>query len=313
MRIHWRDPNMSLRKWVKTLIMIVAPFLLLFLIGYPLLRSYILAHPFRYVDELDQAKTGQEVERVTFAATDGIKLVGWFVPGDGNGATIVVSHGSGGNGPGTYPLVAFLNQAGYHLFLFDHRAHGQSGGKSTTFGPREVRDLVGAVAYLRTRPDVNADAIGAIGCSMGSGIVIGAAAEEPAIKAVVAESAYADLGQVWDRFGYVGLRNTSISWSWGKPMQLATWIWTGEWIARFKPEQIIDRISPRAVLIIHGDQDPSACTVDDARRLYQAAQQPKELWIVPGAGHCAARALYPEEYQARVVSFFDRMTAPEQP
>jgi len=306
MRIHWRDPNMSFRKWVKAVALVVPSFILLYVVGRPMFQSYLLAHPFRRRAELTAQETGVPVERVVFRAVDGVELVGWFVPGDGDGATIVSSHGSGANGPGTYPSLAFLHRAGYNVFVFDHRRHGQSGGKFTTFGPLEVGDLVGAVSYLRSRPDVDSERIGAIGCSMGSGIVIGAAAAEPAIAAVVVEGVYADLGEVWMRFGYVGIRRTSIHWSWGAPMQWATWLWTGTAVARFRPEELIGRIHPRPVFVIHGERDSAACTVADAKRLYRAAGEPKELWIVPGAGHCAAQYVRTREYQERVSQFFNQ-------
>jgi fermentation-respiration switch protein FrsA (DUF1100 family) len=297
---------MSAHKWLKAAGLILAQFALCYVIARPMLQSFLLAHPRRAAAELTAQQAGKPVERVTFRATDGVELVGWFVPGDGSGATIAVSHGSGSNGPAAYPQVAFLNDAGYNVFVFDHRAHGQSGGKMTTLGPRETADLRGAVAYLQTRGDVDGSRIGALGCSMGSGVSIGAAAADPAIKAVVAESVYADMGELWTRFGYVGIRGTSIHWSWGPLMRIATWLWTGTRIAAFKPEALIKDISPRPVLIIHGEHDNAACTVADAQRLYRAAQEPKELWIVPGAGHCDAQAVVPLEYRARVLRFFDR-------
>jgi fermentation-respiration switch protein FrsA (DUF1100 family) len=60
------------------------------------------------------------------------------------------------------------------------------------------------------------------------------------------------------------------------------------------------------VLIIHGERDNAACTVADARQLYEAAAEPKELWIVPGAGHCSAHYFHTKEYEARVLRFFDQ-------
>jgi alpha-beta hydrolase superfamily lysophospholipase len=308
---------MSLRKWIKAIFLIALPFLLFYAAGKPVLQSYVLAHPRRLMTELSAEDVGGTVERVMFWATDGVELVGWFVPGEGgearDGRTVVYSHGSGANGPSTYSSAAFLNHAGYNVFLFDHRAHGQSGGRKTTLGPLEVRDLDGAVAYLRSRPDVDPERIGAWGGSMGSGVVIGAAAGNPAIKAIVADSVYADMAELWHRFGYVGVRRTPIRWSWGVPMRWATWLWTGQDIAAFKPVELIGRISPRPVLIIHGERDNAACTVSDARRLYQASGEPKELWIAPGAGHGAAHALHPQEYETRVRAFFDAaLTAPAQ-
>lgn len=304
--LQWYDPNMSPRKWIRAVFAILTPFVLMFVLGKPILESYQLAHPRRWKWELESAGVGRPVERVTFQTSDGIELVGWFVAGDGDGAAIAVSHGSGANGPGTYPGVAFLNRAGYHVLVFDHRAHGQSGGNVSTLGPREILDLRGAVAYLRSRPDIDPERVGVMGCSMGSVVAIGAAAEDPAIKTVVAESVYADMGELWTRFGYVGIKKTSIHWSWGGLMRLASWVWTGYPVARFKPEALIGRISPRPVLIIHGELDNAATTVADARRLYGAAREPKELWIVADAGHCSAHALFPEVYEERVLEFFDR-------
>ena len=309
MRVHWRDPHMSPWKWSRAILLILATFLLVYAIARPLLQSYLVAHPHRWVAELTEREAGKPVDRVTFAATDGVRLVGWFVPGDGSGATIVVSHGSGANGPGTYPGVAFLNRAGYNVLVFDHRAHGQSGGTFTTIGPLEVRDLKGAVAYVRSRPDVDATRIGALGCSMGSAVSIGAAAEDTAIRAVVAESVFADMGELWTRFGHTGIRGTSIQWSWGTPLRWATWLWTGQRVGAFRPVALIGRISPRPILIIHGEQDNAACTVADAQRLYQAAGEPKSLWIVAGAGHCGAHAVAPQAYEARVIEFFDQAFA----
>jgi hypothetical protein len=60
------------------------------------------------------------------------------------------------------------------------------------------------------------------------------------------------------------------------------------------------------VLPIHGEQDNGATTVAGAEWLYQAAGEPKELWIVPGAEHCNAHALVPEVCEERVRGFFDR-------
>ncbi|MBN1581994.1 MAG: alpha/beta fold hydrolase [Anaerolineae bacterium] len=306
MRIHWRDPDMSARKWIKAIVLIVGPFFLCYVIGFPMLKAYVLTHPSRPAIELTLESTdGSPVERVGFQASDGVEIVGWFVHGDPDGATVVSSHGSGSTGVLAYYGVKFLNRAGYNVLVFDHRGHGQSGSKFTTMGLLEVRDLVGAVAYLKTRSDVDPNRIGAIGCSMGSGIVIGAAAREPSIKAVVAEGNYADLGQVWDRFGYGGIKGTSLHWSWGPLLKLAGWVWTGEWVGQYKPIEMVGEISPRALLFIHGEIQNSACFVQDARRLYQAAGEPKSLWIVPGSGHCAAQGVHPEDYRARVLQFFD--------
>jgi dipeptidyl aminopeptidase/acylaminoacyl peptidase len=65
------------------------------------------------------------------------------------------------------------------------------------------------------------------------------------------------------------------------------------------------------VLIIHGMEDRQV-PAGHARQLYAAAGEPKELWIVPGAGHTGSLAQAPEEYAARVVAFFDRWLVSEE-
>ena len=82
--------------------------------------------------------------------------------------------------------------------------------------------------------------------------------------------------------------------------------WTGERLATYNPEELVARISPRPLFIIHGEHDNEACTVADAHRLYEAARPPKTLWIVPGAGHCGGHGAQPAEYERRVLAFFDQ-------
>jgi fermentation-respiration switch protein FrsA (DUF1100 family) len=62
------------------------------------------------------------------------------------------------------------------------------------------------------------------------------------------------------------------------------------------------------LLIIHGEEDPYV-SVEDVRRLYEQAGEPKELWIAPGAGHRRVDQVYPDEYRDRVLGFFDRYLA----
>jgi len=69
-------------------------------------------------------------------------------------------------------------------------------------------------------------------------------------------------------------------------------------------------IAPRALFLIHGEEDPCV-SVEDVRRLYEVAGEPKELWIAPGAGHRRVDQVYPEEYRERVLSFFERYLSVE--
>jgi fermentation-respiration switch protein FrsA (DUF1100 family) len=79
---------------------------------------------------------------------------------------------------------------------------------------------------------------------------------------------------------------------------------------RYEPVRWVSQLAPRPILFIHGDQD-QYCPDFDA--LYAAARQPKELWRVPEAGHTKVSQLYPEQFEHRIVDFFDRCLNLEYP
>ena len=82
-----------------------------------------------------------------------------------------------------------LVSEGYGVLLFDRRGEGESDGDPNALGWRGTRDLEAAIAYLRSRPDVNPDRIGGVGLSVGGEMMLQAAAETDDFKAVVSEGA----------------------------------------------------------------------------------------------------------------------------
>ena len=147
---------------------------------------------------------GLDYEDVAFKSADGVTLRGWFVPAAGERPTpaIVFVHGwlwnRLGNVEGQVPVpdksVDFLpatkalHDAGFSVLLFDVRHHGESdrGPKPLTYGPLEAQDFVGAVRYLRSRPDVDGERIGAIGTSMGGNIAMYGIPQCQPVKALLA-------------------------------------------------------------------------------------------------------------------------------
>lgn len=131
-------------------------------------------------------------EDVAFAAADGVPLRGWFVPAEGTepGPAVVFVHGwlwnRAGNVRGLVPFadrdvdflttVRAVHDAGMHVLMFDLSNHGQSGSRlPMTFGAWEGRDLIGAMSYLRARPEVDPVRVGVLGCSMGGNTALEAA------------------------------------------------------------------------------------------------------------------------------------------
>ena len=147
-------------------------------------------------------------EDVTFETRDHVTLSGWFIPSR-NGAAVVLAHGAGSTRASVRAHAEVLARHGFGVLAFDARGHGRSEGRAMDFGWYGDEDVGAAVAFVRGRPGVDANRIGAVGLSMGGEEVIGAAATNPGIRAVVAEGATArtrsDKAWLSDEFGVAGL------------------------------------------------------------------------------------------------------------
>jgi dienelactone hydrolase len=149
---------------------------------------------------------GLAYEDVQFPAQDGIRLSGWFVPAadaQKDGAAVILVHGwtwnrlgltaddviSGIHGSRPVDLLRLaykLHQEGYHVLMFDLRNHGESAAAPpVTFGWQEANDLLGAVAYLNGRAEVDSSRIGAVGFSLGANTVLYTLPQTEQIKTAV--------------------------------------------------------------------------------------------------------------------------------
>ncbi|MBM3130310.1 MAG: alpha/beta fold hydrolase [Chloroflexi bacterium] len=268
-------------------------------------RALILAHPARNHAARTPADAGIAIwEDVAFASSDGLQLRGWFIPPDPRTrAAIVFLHGLATNRDHLLDEAARLASYGYGALLFDLRNHGASAGAITTLGYAEVEDVRGAVNYLLTRSEVDPQCIGLMGHSMGAGTALRAAARIPHVRAVIAASAYTSIeDNLADGVeGLTGLPAFPFA-------PLVIWFGereTGLDIRKVRPVDDIAKISPRAVMLIHGELDP-LIPVRNARQLYQAAREPKQLYIAPNAGHVGLLAANPREWERRVLEFLTR-------
>lgn len=160
------------------------------------------------------------------------------------------------------------------------------------------RDLHAAVAYLRSRRDVDDERIGAIGFSIGGEILIEAAAQRDGIAAVVSEGAGERVGEV----DTAGVQRILLA----APMAVMTAAMT-VFGNHGPPPPIVDRIgliAPRPVFLIYADPGQGGKSVRQPK-YFAAAGQPKKIWKVPGAAHTGGLEARPAEYERRVVAFFD--------
>jgi fermentation-respiration switch protein FrsA (DUF1100 family) len=191
---------------------------------------------------------------------------------------------------------------GYNVLMFDFRGHGGSEGQRVSMGYHERLDLLGAVDYLRSR---GIDRVGVLGFSMGGAVAISAAPQSEAIRAVVSDGAFARLGSAI----VSGARERGLpGWvaAWVSPLMIClASLRLGAWLPKADPIRWVDKIAPRALLIVHGGLDPYV-SLAEVQELYAKAGEPKELWVVPEAGHRMVDKQRPDEYRAKLLAFFDK-------
>lgn len=251
------------------------------------------------------ATLGLRYEDVRFpAATDGVRLAGWLVhpSGPARRCTVVMAHGKGGtrSSRGALRIAKGLADAGYSVLLFDLAGHGESGFRRFSLGLHEGRDAVGASRYAVRRQGTRC--VAGLGFSTGAVALLDAAAVEPALAAVVADSAWADTGRLLDEqlpeeSGLPGLFTAPI-------LRMADLLY-GLDADAVRPLDDLARIAPRRVMLVSGTSD-HLVPVGEARALAAASPAGSELWLVEGVGHVAAHTRRPEEYMARLLRFLER-------
>lgn len=224
--------------------------------------------------------------------------------GDPERPWIILCHGLGTNRADLLEIAAGLYQAGFNLFLMDFRGHGESAGRFTSFGWREQRDLEGALAFLGGQPDIPPRPYGIYGISMGASVAMMVAARDERLGAVAVDSPYTELRTSIKR--HLKLMLPILPWApFGWFCEITYRLWFGAWPAEVSPQARIASLAPRPLLIIQGDQDVRMLP-EEARQLHAAAGEPKELWVISGAGHLEGYAVDPERYIGRLSDFFER-------
>jgi fermentation-respiration switch protein FrsA (DUF1100 family) len=249
------------------------------------------------------ADAGLIYEDVSLTTADGLKLAGWYIPGQRSDA-IILAHGIDANRGTLIPHAALLAEAGYHLLLLDLRGHGQSEGTEITYGYREAQDVQAALDYLLALPEIKQ--VGALGASLGGAVVVRAAAVDPGLQAIVVESSFSSLATaIEDAFED---RSIFPKWPFAPLLIALAEQRVGLKVSQVDSARDLATLSPRPVLIIHGVDD-QLFPVNHAQRMYDAAQEPKELWLIEGLGHANPIKGREAEYRERVVGFFERAFA----
>src|SRR5215212_12076824 len=161
--------------------------------GVGLLVVLWMTSPRRRSPEATPASVGLGYRDIEFLSTDGVRLSAWWVPVEGSSLAGVLVPGWGGYKYDEHLLqtVSVYHDAGYGVLVLDLRAQGESGGSRRTLGYREVRDVRGALAWLRRR-GYALDRVVIHGWSMGGATTL-RAAPDTGVAAVVEEAGCGDL------------------------------------------------------------------------------------------------------------------------
>jgi fermentation-respiration switch protein FrsA (DUF1100 family) len=232
-----------------------------------------------------------DAESISFQTTDDITLGAWFVPATGGGArgTVIVFNGNAGNRSHRASLASALSRTGFSILLFDYRGYGGNAGTPSETGL--IEDARAARTYLAGRPDVDGRRIAYFGESIGTGVAVALAVDEPP-AALVLRSPFTSAVDV-------GLHHY--------PILPVRWLMRD----RFESLDRIRRISS-PTLVIAGERD-SIVPVSQTRAVFEAARAPKALLIVAGADHNDAALFDGEEMIARVVAFLSDHLGPDKP
>jgi len=255
---------------------------------------------------------GLSYRSVTFQSRDDhLLLRGWFIPGLlPNGRltverTIIQVHGANNNRTMALSVSGALVQHGIAVLAFDSRGNGESTPAPNGGGYFEQRDILGAVDFLRSGPLPYPElghprAIGGWGISVGGDALMFAAAQEPAIKAIVIDSAYATLGEYMKHaFGpfFLFIPGT----------RFAARMLYGIDYANVRPVDVVAKIAPRPIFFIQGAADTDILPSNMTELATAAAAAPGahvQTWLVPHARHAQTFTTMRNAYIHQIVTFF---------
>lgn len=202
---------------------------------------------------------------------------------------LCLCHGIPSGQPGSsddtgYPgLAERFCAAGFVTLILSFRGAGQAQGNLDMLG--WTRDLKAAIDYLASLEEVDKSRLCLLGSSAGAAVTAYVAANDPRVSSLVTFACPAEFSFLTDkkraRATIDHFRSIGVIRDAGFPQSVNDWL---NGFSAVSPLKWMDKISPRPLLLIHGDKD-DLVPVEHARKLYQKAGEPKKLVIIPGAGH----------------------------
>ncbi len=222
---------------------------------------------------------------------------GWVARGAGSGAVLLL-HGVRADRRAMQARALFLNRLGYTVLLIDLPAHGKSYGERITFGAREADGVRAALTWFRR--NLRGEKVGVIGSSLGAAALV-LSRPGTSADAVVLEAMYPTIEEATRSrlHAYLGASGTMLAPLLVQQLPLRASVSPAE----LRPIDAMGAL--RAPVLVIGGSEDRYTRADATRRLFAAAPQPKQLWMVEGAGHVDFHAHSKVRYEATVAAFLE--------
>jgi pimeloyl-ACP methyl ester carboxylesterase len=229
---------------------------------------------------------------------DGLRLSGWVVSPPNPIGNVALFHGLRGDREQTLSRLAMLAAAGYRCVTFDHRGHGASDGRLTSFGYYESRDVIAVRSFMES--SWPGEPAAALGISMGAAAVCFAAAQGARFDALILESLYPRLANAFqNRVGcgypaWFGQFRAGVIW--------ITELRLGVKLEQVAPVDIMPQLAPAPVLLLTGGDDPHA-PPDEVAQLHHTYPSTSAFHVIPGGDHSNVCEAGGDLYQDLVLDF----------
>ena len=265
------------------IVIIIAGAYIIFAGSLFIFQSHYIYYPVRVL-ATDPGSIGLNFESVSFETTDGIKLSGWFIPGENARGVILFCHGNAGNISHRLESIQIFHRLGLDIFIFDYRGYGQSEGKPTE--PGTYQDAEAAWRYLTEERQINPNKVIVFGRSLG-GAVASWLAQRHTPGALILESAFTSLPDIAATvYPYLPVR-----------LLLHSKYNTAEYLGRINCP----------VLIVHSRND-EIMPFSHGQRLFEIAKEPKRFLEITGThneGFTTSGKHYEEGLNAFVSEYMD--------
>jgi pimeloyl-ACP methyl ester carboxylesterase len=235
---------------------------------------------------------------VVVVSADGSQISAWWITGENNKPSIVLAPGFGMSRADVLSLAAVLNGQGYHLLIYNQRGASNSSRKSSTFGLSESDDMLGALRFVKSQPNVSKEKMGIWAVDVGARAALKAAASVATVRTIVADCAFQS---VMDFMDYrlsedLGVDNGFLKFGCHLIFKLT------HITMKVEEKLPLNTLSDRSILFIKGENRQGLEQFTDS--LYKEIQPNKEMLFLKAS---RVRSMSGEEirnYDKRVADFF---------